>query len=76
MSKTMFNNGDRVKWTYRHCLGRSYVHLTREGVFIGLVKHRKTPITQMAKVLFDYNKSVSIIPLCEVRPVTITGEEE
>ena len=61
------NYEDRVEWTYKHSLGGGYIKKTKTGVYLGIVNHRTSQITQMAKVLFDLNKTVSLVPLSELR---------
>jgi len=50
--------GDRVRWEYEHCIGRSYHTVVKRGV----VK-RFTRDGRRAVVRFDSNRTDSYVPL-------------
>lgn len=67
--------GDRVEWTYKHWLNsKSFVHITKEGIFIDRVKHKKRYLAEWnihpkARVKFDDNKNTSTVPLGELKVI-------
>ncbi len=70
MEKVEVQIGDIIEWPYSSYVGNR--QKTKIGVYVGDVNHgirfwRKKKSTEMAKVMFAGNKSVSIIPLAELR---------
>jgi hypothetical protein len=65
----MFRYGDRVIWKYLHFTNSSTSFIrTKHGEFKGNIKHTvKHKGKQMACVKFDGNKTISKIPLYELK---------
>ncbi len=68
----VIKDGDMVYWSYIHRFGKAKVRHTKQGIFIGLVDHtekywRRYGAQQMAKVMFKNNRSVSRVPLDDLR---------
>lgn len=72
--------GDRISWTYTHQSGYGSkgkarrFQRTKEGIFQAQARHtvkhwRKPGARQMAYVLFDGNKSWSLVPQDDLRRV-------
>ena len=57
-----------VKWQYTHYLNsRSSFEAIKTGEYLGKVKHKTGSYgLQMAKVLFEGNKTISIVPYSEL----------
>ncbi len=65
--------GDKVEWTYKHHLNsRSYTLITKTGILIeitGKIKNTKYVSGTHAKVKFNGNKGVSVVPIKDLKPI-------
>lgn len=64
--------GDKVEWTYDHCLGSSWTRITKVGIYYGLIRHtvkhwRRPEARQLACVRFESNKWASRVPASDIR---------
>ena len=64
--------GDIVSWSYTHHFNsRSKAVRTKFGVYLGKVKHTKSyQGKQLAMVHFDSNKTISKVPVDELKEVS------
>lgn len=65
-NKDCLKSGDRVKWQYTHYLNSTAtVERVKTGEYYGKIKHtaRYKGTKQLCCVMFDGNKSASIVPL-------------
>lgn len=64
-----FSRGERVKWTYTHHLNSvRTTQITKVGEYLREVKPTRKNRTQpLAYVKFDENRSVSRVPIDELR---------
>lgn len=62
------HKGCRIYWDYEHHTNGHTSFIRRKfGTYLGLVKQHKKKGNPIAKVQFDYNKTVSRIPYNEMR---------
>ena len=70
--KVNYKEGDKIKWQYTHWLNSiSSTEIVKTGVFIeitGAIKKTRYVSGTHAKVLFDGNKTPSIVPLSDIVP--------
>lgn len=82
-----FKHRERIRWTYTHAVGRNRFRRTKDGIFVvmKLEKHYNTwgpyqRSTRLAKVQFDGNSGMSVVPVSELRsiehPHLLTKEKE
>lgn len=67
LSEVPLEAGDRIEWTYEHHLNsRSFTHITKIGVYIRKIKHKRDYLNPQAVVKFDDNKNTSQIKIKDI----------